>query len=42
MISKSEYFEFCPDATEEQWQEFSRQMAEIEEKIWAEDHPLDD
>ena len=42
VISKNEYFEFCPNATEEQWQIFRKQVADIEEKMWAEDHPLDE
>lgn len=41
MISKREYFEFCPEATEEQWNAFCKQMANIEDKMWDEDHPLD-
>lgn len=42
MISKREYFEICPGATEETWNTFRKEMARIEEKIWEEDHPLDD
>lgn len=42
MISKREYFEICPNATEEDWQAFRRQMANIEDTMWEQDHPLDD
>jgi hypothetical protein len=42
MISKKEYFEFCPNATEEDYKNFLIQLAEIEEKIWEEEHPLDE
>ena len=42
MISKREYFEFCPSATEDDYKAFCKQMSEIEDKMWEEDHPLDD
>ena len=42
MISKSEYFEFCPNATEEDYKAFCKQVSELEEKMWDEDHPLDE
>jgi hypothetical protein len=42
MISKSEYFEFCPTATEEQWKAFCKQAASIEQQMWEEDHPMDE
>lgn len=42
MISKREFFEFCPTATEEDYKNFCKQLAGIEEKMWDEDHPLDD
>lgn len=41
MISKREFFEFNPNATEKDWENFSKQMDEIEEKMWEQDHPLD-
>lgn len=42
MISKREFFEICPEATEEDYKAFCNQMANIEEKMWEEDHPLDE
>lgn len=42
MISKREYFEICPTATEEDWKVFCGQMADIDEKMWNEDHPMDE
>ena len=42
MLSKKEYFEFCPTATEEDWNNFCNQMSDIQDRMWNEDHPLDD
>lgn len=42
MITKREFFEICPTATEEDWNNFRNQLSEIEENMWDEDHPLDD
>ncbi len=42
MISKREYFEICPNATEEDYKMFLNQLANIEEKMWEKDHPIDD
>lgn len=42
MISRREFFELCPTATEEDWKNFKIQMSELQEKMWEEDHPLDD
>ena len=42
MLSKREYFEICPMATEEDWKEFNKQMADIQDKMWNEDHPMDE
>jgi hypothetical protein len=42
MLSKSEYFEFCPEATEEDYKVFKKQEAELLQRMWEEDHPLDD
>ena len=42
MISKREFFEICPNATEEDYKKFLGQLSDIEEKMWEEDHPLDD
>ena len=42
MLSRKELEELGVIMTEEQWEEHSKQMAEIQEQMWAEDHPLDD
>ena len=42
MISKREYFEICPNATEQDYKAFCEQMADIQDKMWEQDHPLDD
>lgn len=42
MISRKELESLGIVMTDEQWQKASQQMAEIEEKMWEEDHPLDD
>lgn len=28
--------------TDDQWKEFQRQFAEVEERMWEEDHPQDE
>ena len=40
MISKREFFEMYPNATEADWKRFCYQMDEILERVWNEDHPL--
>ena len=42
MISRKELEFLGVVMTDEQWESFSRQAAEIEDKMWDEDHPLDD
>lgn len=47
MITKREFFEFSPNATEADWKAFHRTLAEIivkikQERMREEDHPLDD
>ena len=42
MISRKELESLGIVMTDEQWAENCRIMAEIEEKMWDEDHPLDD
>lgn len=42
MLSRNELKSLGIDMTDEQWRNFTNQMAEIEEKMWDEDHPLDD
>lgn len=42
MISRKELESLGVVITDEQWETFCKQAAEIEEKIWDEDHPLDD
>lgn len=42
MIDRKELESLGVVMTDEQWQNFCHQAAEIEEKMWEEDHPLDD
>ena len=42
MLSKREFFEICPGATEDDYKAFCVQMANIQDRMWNEDHPLDD
>ena len=42
MISKKEFFEICPTATEADWNAFCNQMSAISDKMWDEDHPMDE
>lgn len=42
MISRKELESLGVVMTDEQWETFRKQAAEIEDKMWAEDHPLDD
>lgn len=42
MISKREFFEICPNATEESWKAFCIQLSDIMDRMWEEDHPLDE
>ena len=41
MISRREFFEYCPTATQEDYKNFLKQLAEFEDRIWEEEHPLD-
>lgn len=42
MLSRRELESLGIVMTDEQWKAFTKQMSEIEEKMWEEDHPLDD
>jgi hypothetical protein len=42
MISRKELESLGVVMTDEQWAAFCQQAAEIEDKMWDEDHPLDD
>lgn len=42
MITRKELESMGVMMTDEQWKEFCGQMAEVEEQIWNEEHPLDD
>ena len=42
MLSRKELESYGIVMTDEQWADCCRQVAEIEEKMWNEDHPLDD
>lgn len=42
MLTRKELKSLGVDMTDEQWNDFCLQMADIEEKWWEDDHPLDD
>ena len=42
MISRKELEELGIKMTDEQWEAFCHQMSDIQDKMWEEDHPLDD
>ena len=42
MISRKELEELGIVMTDEQWKEHCKVMAEIQDKMWEEDHPLDE
>ena len=42
MLSRREYESFFGKISDEEWVKLSRQISDIQDEIWAEDHPLDD
>lgn len=42
MLSRREYEEFFGKVSDEVWANIQKQMDDIQEKMWDEDHPLDD
>jgi hypothetical protein len=42
MLSRKELASLGIIMTDEQWKALCKQMSEIEEQMWEEDHPLDD
>ena len=42
MLSRKELESLGVIMTDEQWETFSRQQNELFDKMWDEDHPLDD
>lgn len=42
MISRKELESYGIIMTDEQWKENQRLMAEMQERMWDEDHPMDD
>lgn len=42
MLSRREYEEFHGKVSDETWAKIQQQMNEIADRIWNEDHPLDD
>ena len=42
MLDRKELEALGVKMTDEQWEEHKKQLAKIEERMWEEDHPLDD
>lgn len=42
MLTRKELESMGIKMTDEQWSDFQRQMSDIQDKMWEEDHPLDD
>ena len=42
MLSRKELESLGVVMTDEQWREHQKQMSELQERMWDEDHPLDD
>lgn len=42
MLSRKELASLGVIMTDEQWNNFCKQMSDIQDKMWDEDHPLDD
>lgn len=42
MVSRKELEDLIGKITDEQWEENLKILSEIEDKMWDEDHPLDD
>lgn len=42
MLTRKELESYGIKMTDEQWNDFCKQMSKIEEQMWEEDHPLDD
>lgn len=42
MLSRKELESFGVVMTDEQWKAFKEQQSELQEKMWAEDHPLEE
>lgn len=42
MLSRREYEEFFGKVSDEVWANLEKQMSDIQDRMWEEDHPLDD
>lgn len=42
MLSRKELESLGVTMNDDQWNDFCKQMSDVEDKMWAEDHPLDD
>ena len=42
MISRREYEEFFGKVSDEDWAKISAQIGDVLDKLWEEDHPLDE
>ena len=41
MLSRREYEEFFGKISDEAWARLEKQMSDIQDRMWEEDHPLD-
>lgn len=42
MLSRKEYEGFFGKVSDEVWANIVKQMSDIQDRMWEEDHPLDD
>ena len=42
MLSRSEYEEFFGKVSDEVWASIAKQLSDIQDRMWEQDHPLDD
>lgn len=42
MLSRREYEEFFGKISDQDWAKLVKQMSDIQDRMWEEDHPLDD
>jgi hypothetical protein len=42
MFSRREYEEWFGKITDEAWAKLEKQLSDIQDSMWEEDHPLDD
>lgn len=42
MLSRKEYESYFGKVTDEEWKRIEKQISDIQDRMWEEDHPLDD